>query len=110
MVFAAAAIAPMAVAASRRAGGDPGAYAQSEVIVVEEAATALLDARNPYVAEYRDGPLAERPVATQIHFPYLPGMLAFGIPRAWPVPPRGRMLGCGSRWWPSSSRAWGSCG
>lgn len=81
VVFAAAAIAPMAVAASRRAGGDPGAYAQSEVIVVEEAATALLDARNPYVAEYRDGPLAERPVATQIHFPYLPGMLAFGIPR-----------------------------
>ena len=72
----------MAVAASRRAGGDPGAYAQSEVIIVEEAAIALLDGRDPYVAEYRDGPLAERPVATQVHFPYLPGMLAFGIPRA----------------------------
>ena len=82
VVFATAAIAPMAVAASRRAGGDPGAYAQSEVIIVEEAATALLDGRNPYVAEYRDGPLADRPVATQVHFPYLPGMLAFGIPRA----------------------------
>ncbi len=82
VVFAAAAIAPMAVAASRRAGGDAGAYAQSEVIIVEEAATALLEARDPYVAEYRDGPLAERPVATQVHFPYLPGMLAFGIPRA----------------------------
>ena len=82
VVFAAAAIVPMAVAASRRAGGDPGAYAQSEVIIVEEAATALLDARDPYVAGYRDGPLAERPVATQVHFPYLPGMLAFGFPRA----------------------------
>jgi hypothetical protein len=82
VVFAAAALAPMAVAASRRAGGDPGAYAQSEVIIVEEAAAALLEARNPYVAEYRDGPLGERPVATQVHFPYLPGMLVFGIPRA----------------------------
>jgi Glycosyltransferase family 87 len=82
VVFAAATIAPMAVAASRRAGGDPGAYAQSEVIIVEEAATTLLEARDPYVAEYRDGPLAERPVATQVHFPYLPGMLVFGIPRA----------------------------
>ncbi len=82
VVFASAAIAPLAVAASRRAGGDPGAYAQSEVIIVEEAAIALLDARDPYVAEYRDGPLAERPVATQVHFPYLPGMLVFGIPRA----------------------------
>lgn len=82
VVFAAAAIAPLAVAASRRAGGDPGAYAQSEAIIVEEAATALLDARDPYVSEYRDGPLAERPVATQVHFPYLPGMLVFGIPRA----------------------------
>ena len=82
VVFAAAAVAPMAVVMSRRAGGDPGAYAQSEVIIVEEAATALREARNPYVAEYRDGPLADRPVATQVHFPYLPGMLAFGIPRA----------------------------
>jgi Glycosyltransferase family 87 len=82
VVFAAAALAPLAVAVSRRAGRDPGAYAQSEVIIVEEAATALLDARDPYVAEYRDGPLAERPVATQVHFPYLPGMLVFGVPRA----------------------------
>jgi hypothetical protein len=82
VVFAAAAIAPMAVAASRRAGGDPGAHAQSEVIIVEEAAAALREARDPYVAEYRDGPLADRPVPTQVHFPYLPGMLAFGIPRA----------------------------
>lgn len=82
VVFAAAAIGPLALAASLRAGGDPGAYAQSEVIIVEEAAIALRDGRNPYVAEYRDGPLADRPVATQVHFPYLPGMLAFGIPRA----------------------------
>jgi hypothetical protein len=82
VVFAAAAIAPMAVAASRRAGGDPGAYAQSEVIIVEEAATALRAAMDPYVAEYRDGPLGDRPVPTQVHYPYLPGMLAFGIPRA----------------------------
>jgi hypothetical protein len=82
VVFAAAAVAPMTLAASRRAGGDPGAHAQSEVLIVEEAASALREGRDPYAVEYRDGPLADRPLATQVHFPYLPGMLAFGFPRA----------------------------
>jgi hypothetical protein len=49
---------------------------------VEEAADASLDGRDPYVAEYRDGPLSDRPLPTQVHFPYLPGMLVFGLPRA----------------------------
>ena len=35
-----------------------------------------------YAVEYRDGPLSARPEATQIHFPYLPAMLLFGMPRA----------------------------
>jgi hypothetical protein len=26
--------------------------------------------------------LVARPIATKTHFPYLPGMLAFGVPRA----------------------------
>jgi hypothetical protein len=81
LVFAATALAPMIVAAVHRAD-DPGGHAQSEVIVVEEAARATLHGRNPYAAEYRDGPLADRPVATQVHFPYLPAMLVFGVPRA----------------------------
>jgi hypothetical protein len=81
-VFVSTAIVPLAVASIRRAEGDPGDHAQSEVIVVEEAADALLDGRDPYAAEYRGGPLADRPLATQVHLPYLPGMLVFGIPRA----------------------------
>jgi Glycosyltransferase family 87 len=82
VVFASAAVVALAVESVLRADGDPGDHAQSEVIVVEEAADALLDGRDPYVAEYRDGPLSDRPLATQVHFPYLPGMLAFGVPRA----------------------------
>jgi hypothetical protein len=82
IVFAATALLPMTVAAERRAD-DPGAHAQSEVIIVEEAARATLHGHDPYAAEYRDGPLSDRPVATQVHFPYLPGMLAFGLPRAF---------------------------
>ena len=81
IVFAATALLPMTVAVARRADG-AGAYAQSEVIILEEAARATLHGHDPYVAEYRDGPLKDRPAATQVHFPYLPGILVFGLPRA----------------------------
>jgi Glycosyltransferase family 87 len=81
-VFAATALLPLAVAAQLRAEGDPGDHAQSEVIIVEEGAQALFDGRDPYAEGYLDGPLSDRPLATQIHFPYMPGMLAFGVPRA----------------------------
>jgi hypothetical protein len=81
IVFAATALLPMIVAAARRAD-DPGAHAQSEVIIVEEAARATVHGHDPYGAEYGVGPLSDRPAATQVHFPYLPGMLAFGLPRA----------------------------
>jgi hypothetical protein len=81
-VFAATALLPLAVAAQLRAEGDPGDHAQSEVIIVEEGAEALIDGRDPYAEEYLDGPLSDRPLATQIHFPYMPGMLAYGVPRA----------------------------
>jgi glycosyl transferase family 87 len=80
-VFAATALVPLAVAAYLRAEGDPGDHAQSEVIIVEEGADALFDGRDPYAEEYLHGPLSDRPLATQIHFPYMPAMLAFGVPR-----------------------------
>jgi preprotein translocase subunit SecG len=82
VVFLATAIVPLVAGSVRRSEGDPGDHAQSEVIIVEEAANATLDGRDPYAAEYRDGPLSDRPLATQVHFPYLPGMLVFGLPRA----------------------------
>ena len=62
-VFVATALAPMAVAAVRRVD-HPGAHAQSEVIIVEEAAAATLEGEDPYAVEYRDGPLSARPEAT----------------------------------------------
>jgi len=82
VVFATTAIVPLVAESVWRAQGDPGDHAQSEVIIVEEAANVSLDGRDPYAAEYRDGPLSDRPLATQVHFPYLPGMLVFGLPRA----------------------------
>jgi hypothetical protein len=81
-VFAATALVPLAIAAYLRAEGDPGDHAQSEVIIVEEGADALFDGRDPYAEEYLHGPLSDRPLATQIHFPYMPAMLVFGAPRA----------------------------
>ncbi len=81
-VFALTAVVPLVIAAHLRAEGDPGNHAQSEVIIVEEGADALFDGRDPYAVEYIDGPLSDRPLATQVHFPYMPFMLVFGIPRA----------------------------
>jgi len=81
-VFALAAVLPLVIAAHLRAHGDPGDHAQSEVIIVEEGADAVFAGRDPYAENYGDGPLSDRPLATQAHFPYLPLMLAFGIPRA----------------------------
>src|SRR5205823_5934916 len=37
---------------------------------------------DPYAATYLHGPLASRPLGTKTHFPYLPGIVLFGLPRA----------------------------
>jgi glycosyl transferase family 87 len=81
-VLAGAAILPLALEATWRARTGPGLHAQSEAIVTEEAARALRRGEDPYAATYLHGPLAARPLGTKTHFPYLPGMLAFGQPRA----------------------------
>jgi Glycosyltransferase family 87 len=81
-VLAGAAVMPLVMEVTWRSGTDPGLHAQSEVIVTEEAARAVVEGRNPYAASFEEGPLEARPIATQTHFPYLPGMLVFGIPRA----------------------------
>jgi hypothetical protein len=81
-VLIGSAIVPLAVLSAARS--EPGTlpYVQSEVIVTEEAAKALLDGRDPYAATFLRGPLVARPIGTKTHFPYLPGMVAFGLPRA----------------------------
>jgi glycosyl transferase family 87 len=81
-VFAAAALVPLGLEATWRSTSGAGLHAQSEVLVVEEAAKALLDGRDPYAATFLHGSLAARPYGTRTHFPYLPGMAAFGLPRA----------------------------
>jgi hypothetical protein len=82
LVFAAVALLPMGIEVAHRSRTDPGLHAQSEVIVTEEAARVLVDGRDPYAADYSSGPLHARPAGTRTHFPYLPGMLVFGLPRA----------------------------
>jgi hypothetical protein len=82
-VLIAAAIIPLGVEAVWRARTAPGLHAQSEAIVTEEAARAFRRGENPYVAEYLRGPLEARPLGTKTHFPYLPAMLTFGLPRAF---------------------------
>jgi hypothetical protein len=82
-VLVGAAILPLALEAVWRARTAPGLHAQSEAIVTEEAAKALRRGENPYAAEYLHGPLEARPLGTKTHFPYLPAMLVFGLPRAF---------------------------
>lgn len=81
-VFAGAAVLPLALEVAWRAETDPGLHAQSEAIVTEEAAGALVAGYDPYAATYEGGALAARPLGTRSHFPYLPAMLVFGLPRA----------------------------
>ncbi|HEY1331391.1 MAG TPA: hypothetical protein VGH10_07960 [Actinomycetota bacterium] len=81
-VFVLAALVPLATEATWRANTGAGLHVQSEAIVTEQAARALIRGRDPYAASFVRGPLAARPAATATHFPYLPGMLVFGVPRA----------------------------
>src|SRR5947208_5084125 len=73
---------PMGIEIAKRAEGSPGSHAQAEVIETEEAAAAAEDGHDPYATSYAHGPLADRPLGTKTHFPYLPAMLLFGLPRA----------------------------
>ncbi|MEW6059280.1 MAG: glycosyltransferase 87 family protein [Actinomycetota bacterium] len=57
-------------------------HVQSEVLVTEESASALLHGADPYAASFADGPLGAWPKGTADHVPYLPGMFLFGMPRA----------------------------
>jgi Glycosyltransferase family 87 len=81
-MFVLAALVPVGLEAVWRSTGDPGSHAQSEAIITEEAARAVRHGRDPYAATYVNGPLHARPLGTKTHFPYLPGMLVFGMPRA----------------------------
>src|SRR5262249_35859814 len=63
-------------------GGRGARYAPAEVIVTERAASEVLRGRDPYSAHLGSSELAGREPSIAQHFPYLPGMAAFGLPRA----------------------------
>jgi hypothetical protein len=80
-VTAGAVAVPIASQARSRASGAPE-HAHSEVVVTESAAGELLHGRDPYTARFTSTELAGRDPSIRAHFPYLPGMAAFGMPHA----------------------------
>jgi Glycosyltransferase family 87 len=81
-VLVGAALLPLSLEVGWRARVGDGFHAQSEVFLVEQGAEALLHGTNPYGVSYDDGPLAGYPAGVRQHIPYLPGVFAFGLPRA----------------------------
>lgn len=76
------ALVPMFYEMWLRAETDPSRHAQSHTIITEEAAKTLVAGESPYEAEYLDGPLERFDLGVKTHFPYMPGMAVFGLPRA----------------------------
>ena len=72
---------PTTMGVLRRATVGPE-YAQSEVVVIESAARVLLQGADPYSSVFTSPELTGRAPGIREHFPYLPGMVVFGLPRA----------------------------
>ena len=81
-VLVGAAFLPMALEAWWRARDGFAGHVQSETLVTEESAVALLGGHDPYAVSFASGPLGSWPPGTAEHVPYVPGMFAFGLPRA----------------------------
>ena len=87
-VVAGAVVAPLAVEVQWRTEpgrAPPGSlhpYGASEVVVTEGAAEALVHGRDPYSTHFASRELEGRSPSTAEHFPYLPAMTVFGLPRA----------------------------
>ena len=81
-VLAGAALLPMALEVWWRARDGFQGHVQSEVLVIEGSAQALVSGLDPYAASFASGPLGTWPAGTAGHVPYLPGMFLFGLPRA----------------------------
>lgn len=82
-VVAGVALVPLARNVDRRADRGPGGAVLSEAIVVEAGGAAIASGDNPYAVTLDDPAFARRHPAIRHHFPYLPAMAAFGLPRAW---------------------------
>jgi hypothetical protein len=84
LVMGGALLIPLVAEVDWRATRGP-AYAPSEVVLTEAAASRMLDGRDPYSTYYRSPELAGRNPSTARHFAYLPGTAILGVPHAlWP--------------------------
>ena len=81
-VLVGAAFLPIAFEVWWRARDGFAGHVQSETLVTEESAVALLGGHDPYAVSFASGPLGSWPPGTAEHVPYVPGMFAFGLPRA----------------------------
>lgn len=75
-----AALLPLALLVHSRVVRGPD-FANSEVAVVESAARLALRGQDPYTSSLGGGELVRRGSGVLEHFPYLPGMAVFGLPR-----------------------------
>lgn len=75
-------VVPLAVNVERRVDTGSTASALSEVLVVENGADVALRGGDPYATTFSDRGFSNRHPSIREHFPYLPGMLIFGLPRA----------------------------
>jgi hypothetical protein len=81
-VLVGAALVPLTLEVGWRARHGDAFHAQSEVLLIEQGAGALLHGVNPYAVSHEGGSLAGYPSAVREHIPYLPGAFAFGLARA----------------------------
>jgi hypothetical protein len=90
LVLGGAVLAPLISQLVWRAEGVPGQHAQPEVAVVERAADRAAHHQNPYLRNPTTVGNAPRTDAKQVDknsfFPYLPGMVPFGLVNALKVP------------------------
>jgi hypothetical protein len=75
-------VVPLSLEIAWRARDGDRLHVQSEIFLTEEGARALLRGRDPYSASYDYGLLRTYPAGVWQHIPYLPGIFAFGMPRA----------------------------
>ncbi len=81
---------PLALQLTSRAQGTPGEHAQPEVAVIERAGDRAVAGQDPYLAHPTQvgvPPTTDRrSVDANAFFPYLPGMVPFGMLNAAPLP------------------------
>lgn len=90
VVLLGAVLVPLGLELSWRAQGTPGQHAQPEVAVIERAGDRAVAGQDPYLAhptEVGVPPRSDRKsIDAAAFFPYLPGMVPFGMLNATPLP------------------------